>query len=531
MTSSGPDWASVSGTSWQPSTAHLWPAEAGVPPRFATARRCERATVGPRQAALSRLLGRPFMPHQQYVADVAGELDELGRFVWHTVVVTTQRQVGKTSLLKPVAFDRAASARRQAIWTTAQNRDKARDRFLDLGEDVTELLNLRPDGTLLPRSQQLVQVNRGVSHERATWTATRSFVRPFAPGEDQMHGEDADVVLVDEVWAFSALEASALTAAYRPGLRRKIGWAQEWLTSTKGTARSEWLDQLVTAGRAAVEAGVDHGMAFFEWGIPPEVDGVPVAELPDRELIELVIAHHPAVGLSTPREAIEAALEDSKLDPLRGRSEFIRAYGNLTAEADGWLVITESTWTGARTLEQTIPDRFTFGVGAVDAATDPRDTDVRVAVVAAGRASDSQVVAELVVAGEGGKLAGKPAGRVIADLATRNRSSVYVLVDTPTGRNLADELGGYGVTVERVASSDVAAAVVRVRDGLKSRSVVHRGGPSLLDSVKRAEIAGKVWAGPSSAPLRALTAAVWGADKPIPGPVGGFRILVPGGVS
>ena len=518
----------MSGISWQPSTAHLWPADAGVPPRFATARRVERDTIGPRQAALSALLHRPYMPHQAYVADVAGEIREDGTLPWHTVVVTTQRQAGKTSLLKPVAFDRCAASRRQSVWMTAQNRDKARDRFLDLGEDVTELLNLRPNGMLLPRSQQRVQVNRGVSHERAIWTATRSFIRPFAPGEDQMHGEDADVVLVDEVWAFGAIEASLLTAAYRPGLRRKIGHAQEWLTSTKGTKRSEWLEQLVTAGRASVEAGVDHGMAFFEWGIPSEVDGIPVSELPDRELIELVIRHHPAVGLTTPREAIEAALEDSKLDPLRGRSEFIRAYGNLTAEADGWLVLTESTWTGARTSELVVPDRFVLGVGAVDAAEDPRDTDVRAAVVAAGRVSDGQVVAELIAAGEGGKLAGKVAARTIADLATR-QAVVYVLVDTPAGRNLADELEAHKVRIDRVTSVDVAAGVVRTREGLKSRAIVHRGGPSLTDSARRAEIAARVWSGPASAPIRALTAAVWGVDRPVEGPRGSFRILVPGG--
>jgi hypothetical protein len=521
----GPELASA--TSWRPSTVHLWPADAGVPPRFATARRVERATIGGRQARLSALLGRPYMPHQAYIADVAGEVLEDGTMPWHTVVVTTQRQVGKTSLLKPVAFDRCAAARRQAVWMTAQNRDKARDRYLDLGEDVTDLLNLRPDGTLLPRSQQRVHVNTSNSHERAIWTATRSFIRPFAPGEDQMHGEDADVVLVDEVWAFTILEASLLTAAYRPGLRRKIGHSQEWLTSTKGTSRSEWLEQLVKAGRANVEANVDHGLAFFEWGIPSEVDGVPVAELPDRELIELVIAHHPAVGLSTPREAIEAALEDSKLDPLRGRSEFIRAYGNLTAEADGWVVLTESTWTGSKTTELVIPPRFVLGVGAVDASEDPRDTDVRVAVMAAGRVSDGQVVAELIAAGEGGKLAGKPAARVIADLATRHKVAVYVLTDTPAGRNLADELGAHKVTTERVLNVDAAAGVIRLREGLKSRAVIHRGGPSLTDSARRAEIGKGIWVGPSSAPVRAMTAAVWGVDRPVEGPSGSFRILVP----
>jgi len=467
------------------------------------------------------------MPQQAYIADVAGEVLEDGTLPYHTIVVTGQRGIGKTSLLKPVAFDRCASKRRQSVWMTAQNRDKARDRFLDLGEDVTEMLNLRPDGTLLPRSLQRVQVNRGVSHERAIWTATRSFIRPFAPGEDQMHGEYPDIVLVDECWVFTAIEAAVLQAAYLPGLLQKIGGSQQWLTSTKGTSRSEWLEQLVQAGRASVRDEVDSGIAFFEWGIPSEVDGTPVGELPDRELIELVIRHHPAVGLSTPRAAIEAALDAAKRDPLRGRSDFIRAYGNLTAEADGWLVVTESAYSDARTRELVVPARFVFGVGVVDASEDPRQTDVRVAMVAAGRVSDGQVVAELVAAGEQGRLAGRDAARVVAEVATRHRAPVFVLADTPAGRNLADELGAHGVTAERVNTADAAAGVVRVREGLRSRAVVHRGGPSLEESVRHADLARGVWSGGRSGPIRALTAAVWGVDKPVDGPRGRFRIRVP----
>ena len=44
-------------------------------PRWGTPRRLERASLGPRVAEVAAKLGTPLMPWQQYVADVALEVD------------------------------------------------------------------------------------------------------------------------------------------------------------------------------------------------------------------------------------------------------------------------------------------------------------------------------------------------------------------------------------------------------------------------------------------------------------------------
>ncbi len=59
---------------------------------FATPRDLSRATLGPEVGEVSRRLGRPLMPWQQMVVDVAFELDEHGRFVYDEIDITVPRQ-------------------------------------------------------------------------------------------------------------------------------------------------------------------------------------------------------------------------------------------------------------------------------------------------------------------------------------------------------------------------------------------------------------------------------------------------------
>src|SRR5215471_10973954 len=72
-----------------------WPSWRGPAPVLATAR-TDRLTYGGAVAALAQALGKPMMPWQSYVADVALEVDEDGRFAYQLVIVTVPRQSGKT---------------------------------------------------------------------------------------------------------------------------------------------------------------------------------------------------------------------------------------------------------------------------------------------------------------------------------------------------------------------------------------------------------------------------------------------------
>src|SRR6516225_1206722 len=83
-----------------------WPSSDGPAPIYATAR-TDRPTLGPGVAKLAEVIGRPFMPWQRYVADVALELDDDGRFVYRQVVVTIPRHSGKTTCCGMVMEHRA----------------------------------------------------------------------------------------------------------------------------------------------------------------------------------------------------------------------------------------------------------------------------------------------------------------------------------------------------------------------------------------------------------------------------------------
>src|SRR5258706_14176120 len=68
------------------------------PPRFGTRRDPDRLTLGPGVGTVSAKLGKPFMPWQQYVADVVMEIDQVtGRLGYQEMGLTGPRQSGKTT--------------------------------------------------------------------------------------------------------------------------------------------------------------------------------------------------------------------------------------------------------------------------------------------------------------------------------------------------------------------------------------------------------------------------------------------------
>lgn len=65
-------------------------------PRFATPRNYSRKTLGPLVGEIASALGTPLMPWQQYVADVALEIDpDTGLLAYREIVLTVPRQSGK----------------------------------------------------------------------------------------------------------------------------------------------------------------------------------------------------------------------------------------------------------------------------------------------------------------------------------------------------------------------------------------------------------------------------------------------------
>lgn len=486
-----------------------------VPPRWATKRNPLRPTYGPAVVAAARELGAPLMPHQVLAVTVGLEVQsveagdpEPGAFAYDEVGVSMQRRGGKTYTTRVLVAHRMRTRTMARIWSTAQTGKHARRRFLDLSESLVR----SPIGSGLRR-------HVGVNHEQLTMLETGSTLEPFSPNADAIHGDDADLVIGDELWAFDAEQARVIRQAYLPAFGTTNG--QAWLFSTAGTEESAWLNGLRRRGRAAVEAGRQLGLAWFEWGLPDEVDGIPVEDLDDEALIEACIRYHPATGYTLRPGSVRASWATmTEEDPVTGRLDFLRAWGNRTPSSGKARTIPAHLWDHGRT-EEKIPDDARVVLGA---AVEKDGSEA--AIAAAAMLPDGRRIVEVVDALEG-------ASWLLArgiQLAEKHSTPIAGNDAGPT-RELLDVLELAGVPVYRIPERDYAAACVRVERELRDGSWRHRGQSSLNDAAagtgKRRLGGSWAWANVGSpiAALEAATVAAWGLDHvPVPEDEGSFWI-------
>jgi hypothetical protein len=343
----------------------VWPESSGPAPSWATRRSPDRPTYGPVVAAIAAELGMPLMPWQRYIVDVIHEVDADGFWVYDEIVITVPRQAGKTTLKIPIYVHRLGNLRLGSLWMTAQSGGKALERW-----------NAARNWMELPGSPLAGMIKSKVSigHEEILWLATRARLVPFTPNEEEMHGETPDLVDIDEWWAFDWQKTTELEQAYSPGFLTKN--AQAIKTSTAGTSKSFGLNRDVARGRQAVELDRRSGLAYFEWSLPDLVNGVPVEDLSDEDLIEACIAIHPAIGFHPrmPAPRMVAHIRSKEWE-LLGRDGFLRAYGNRAQHVGALSIIPGPAWAAAMG-DSPIPRGVLVGLGA---GIDPKHGDSAIA--------------------------------------------------------------------------------------------------------------------------------------------------------
>lgn len=267
----------------------------GAAPLHATARDLSRRTEGPAIALVADALGTPLMPWQRYAADVATELLPDGRYAYPIVVVTVPRQSGKTTLMRAVGVHRGLSRPGTGVFYTAQTGKDARERWHDLVRAVK-------DSPLAP----LCTVRSAAGSERVVWPNASMF-RCFSPVATSLHGYTPPLVMLDEAFAHDQQTGDDLMGAIGPA-QITIPHRQLWIVSTKGTARSVFLNQWLETAQAGTP-----GVAILEWAAGPDVDVYDPTAWP---------TFHPALGFTINADAIAAEAERLP------RAEFERAYGN-----------------------------------------------------------------------------------------------------------------------------------------------------------------------------------------------------------
>ncbi len=467
-------------------------------------------------------MGTPLFPGQRYVMDVALEVQseeagdpEPGAWAYGTVVDTEPRRSGKTFKIGPLVAHGCGRAESHTAWITAQKRTNAAARWHDVAKAIRN--------TSLKNS---TRIKVGNGQEKLYWPGTGNSFQPFAPKVDTMHGEEPDRVFVDELWAFDLEQKAAIEQGYEPaGLVKNL---QVWLLSAAGTEASAWLNLEVKRGRAAVEAGKRLGLAYFEWSVQDEIDGIPIDEAPDDLVFEAVLNAHPRRDHGLRRQYLLEQLEKT------GREDFLRAYGNRRTSKDAKTIIPMVSWRAAQT-DVRIPGDARVGLAF------ECDPDGLAASISAGwRDSTGVAYPELIKMREG--LLWVP--DEIVRLAREHRVGAIAMNNAGPAKDIGDKVAKaldeakkkhrelVGVELLRLSGAEYAAACNRYESELLADPpmATHDGDPEVTAAMRAAGRrnlgGGKVWAKRGDAPIVALgsnTLAVWAADH-MPAEVPRFRI-------
>lgn len=461
-------------------------------PRWATQRTPSRPSYGPAVGKLARILGWPPMPWQHHVLDVALEIDPTtGEWAYPVVIITVQRQAGKTTLIGPTALHRCLHKTDQRTWLTAQTRQDARDTWMDIARAVRR-------SPLRPPLAKIRESNGSESIE----LPTGSTFRPFAPHDEALHGKANAMVSVDEAWSFTETEGVALVQAIVPGFATTGG--QLWIVSAAGTSTSTWLRDYVEAGRATVDVGRRDAMAYFEWGISDAVDPTDLAA---------VAAAHPANGYTLRPGALAAAAIAMK------PGEFARAYGNRWTTAVE-RVIPDVLWLAGADPHSVHPglagEPVAFGF---DVGIDERDA----AIAAGWRDEFGNPHVEIIESGPG-----------ISWLVTRtldvvNRYGPRAVAHDSVGpvAAVAGAIERAGVALHPSSTRDYAGACASFLAAIVDGTLRYTPHPDLDAAVAGAAkrpVGDGAWAwgrrasAGSIAPLVAATAALWAWDTAPPEP-------------
>ena len=415
-------------------------------------------------ARVALLMGARLQPWQRLVVNRATQWrwgrDAQGarvrEYKYKTVLVTVPRQSGKTFLLVPlIVYRRLLRAGSKAVYTAQTGADAA--------ERVREMIAAvikSPLGALLaPRSS--------TGSAGLTVRETGSVLRRFSPTKDAVHGGHPHLAVLDEIWKFDQVLGDALLGAIRPSQVTIREESQIWLVSTKGTAKSTFMNPLLAAE--------DGAMCVIEWSMPEGRDPY------DPETWRLF---HPAIGNT---QSLDALASDAASTPY---AEWMRAYMNVIVDAaDPLMPLTD--WdrladgpTTARVGLDDVAVAYETGplgsTGAVVAAWKDADslTHVRVVRQEPGTQWIAPYVADLAAAHPGMGLwadDGGPTRRITDDLRARPGLDGRITTLTMTERGIADgdllaamlETGTLRHDASPVLRAAVANAETTERNGVR----------------------------------------------------------------
>lgn len=480
-------------------------------PRFATPRNPDRLTLGPAVGEVARRLGKPLMPWQQMVADIAHEINPTtGRFAYNEIVLTVPRQSGKTTLELAGAVHRCSATgffgRRQRGIYTAQDRGRARKKFAE--EFVPALEDSK---SFASRAHP----HWGNGNEHITFRNGSTYGIE-ANTESAGHGGVLDRATIDE--AFSRVDARQ-EVAFGPAMITRAN-KQLWIVSTAGWVdASPYLLAKVNLGRGRLEDGRPTSVAYFEWSAPDDAD-------PDDE--DVWWDCMPALGHTVTPESIRSELAKAKEDTDgEGLAGFRRSYLNqwVPKNTPADTAISAEEWTALESMSNDRPSPVAL---SVTVSEDRQWSQIGLA----GFRPDGRIHVQIVHVGRGTRaLLPK-----LAEMVDRWKPVAVAVAPWSPAATLLEPIEAMRprVPLVKVSHRDAATWCGRFEDGVADEVLAHSGQAQVAVSLAAADRkwSGQTWTWQARgkadiSPVWALTFALGALGQPkAPKKPGGRRAVV-----
>jgi hypothetical protein len=462
---------------------------ARVEPLFGTPRSSDRPTLGPRVTEVMRRQGKPAMPHQAHIFDVAFEIDPAtGMLAYDEVVVIGPRQgTGKSEMVmaamtyRCTGFDATLSdwcsdtfgvsvpePGPQRVLYAAQNADEARKKWRNvhwarLGPDnPTSFYRNMVTATLQTNREQMWWENQ------STWAPTSSTAKTGGTGDT------TDMPVIDEAW--SQKDSGLETAIKATTLTRP--WSQFWILSMipslarvpEGREGWAYLAGKRDAGRLAVAAGQRSGVAFFDYCAAPDWETLTTQMDPYDPAVWYTCI--PGLGY-TVTEAGVRALSRAPLTEFAPELLGVEAHGG--AKPASWDVVAEATWGTQPGEGLWDPDSRIAEGPFTRAFCIEMDTDRKyVWIVGAGKRDDGHWHVEVVEPGARVPQQTIGDGWVVGRATEMNtdwRPVVWTVVKGRPAESFAPQLRAAGLTVHVIPKGDMAGACGRMYDATGQRAL------------------------------------------------------------
>jgi hypothetical protein len=286
--------------------------------------------------AIAKRLGRPFMAHQEHMANVALEIDErTGRLAYSQVIIIGPRQnTGKTEFLLPYLAHRCTSpwfGGGQRVFQTAQTAEDARTKWRDVYKP-----RLERDRTI----KSMFRTRLSKTQEAFIWRNQSMWFPGSTTGKTAGTGDTLDIGVIDEAWSRTDFRtelgmapamdtrpsSQLLVASMIPGLARALPGTWPYLKEKRALAR------------ARVEAGVRNGTCLFDFTAPEGADpGDP----------QTWYGCMPGLGITVPEERIAAHFTNLPLVDFC--AEFLGWEPKETVAM--WTTVPKTVWEGLEDLD------------------------------------------------------------------------------------------------------------------------------------------------------------------------------------